>query len=434
MDSQRGQCDTAQAPRDCPLALSPVPDWIPNAVRVSECANSSKLAHFHHCWQDFVDSNAVFAPDQQQIPALRSDTGTIPIMKLHSRHSSASLRGVRSNKNRNEGTKDGYPSYHDFCTLSLSRVEELTSTADQARYRGGKKSTFPRALYDLLLESEMNCEYEEILAWQPHGRSFLVKDKVRFERDVLPRHFGCQSSFASFQRQLNVYGFLRMTKAGPDRKSYYHELFLRGRPDLLSLMPRKRSTTAPVRRSLDPSTEPNLYRFPPSIPDQQPKEDPKTAELVTSENPAPLPEEPTSSMKEEDLPICCSPPTFPPPRTISTDMDRLLSEEALAASSCNSSTVSTSSSEASLLPELQQPHSPPGSLQAAYPGGLLIPSTLMSALSPSSSSSSSSASPPSIWMWDASSVTPDVSWHGGEEADDAMAEFLDEVDFAHQWD
>ena len=35
----------------------------------------------------------------------------------------------------------------------------------------------------------------------------------------------------SFARQLNLYGFVRIT-SGPDAGGYYHELFLRGRPDL----------------------------------------------------------------------------------------------------------------------------------------------------------------------------------------------------------
>jgi hypothetical protein len=121
-------------------------------------------------------------------------------------------------------------------------------------------------LYEMVDDADgVVNNYTDVIAWMPHGRSFVIKDKHRFTDEILPRHFGSQNSFASFQRQLNVYGFLRMTKDGPDRKSYYHELFLRGRPDLIAYIPRKRKTTARVRRSLDPSTEPNLYLFPPCL-------------------------------------------------------------------------------------------------------------------------------------------------------------------------
>lgn len=51
----------------------------------------------------------------------------------------------------------------------------------------------------------------------------------------LNRHFQ-QTKFTSFQRQLNFYGFQRIMCSGPDQGSYYHELFLRGRSDLCSIM------------------------------------------------------------------------------------------------------------------------------------------------------------------------------------------------------
>jgi HSF-type DNA-binding len=171
--------------------------------------------------------------------------------------------------------KDMYPNYRDFGRTSFENSHKFYASTppkdthaqedSSGRGRGGKKSTFPKMLYEMVDDAE-DQGYTDVIAWMPHGRSFVIKDKDRFTDEILPRHFGSQNSFASFQRQLNVYGFLRMTKAGPDRKSYYHELFLRGRQDLISIIPRKRKTTARVRRSLDPTTEPNLYLFPPCLP------------------------------------------------------------------------------------------------------------------------------------------------------------------------
>lgn len=81
--------------------------------------------------------------------------------------------------------------------------------------------------------------------------------------EVLPLYFQYQREFASFQRQLNIYGFLRLNGQGPDQKAYYHELFLQGRPELCSLIPRNRIASNSVRRAFDPKTEPDFYSMVP---------------------------------------------------------------------------------------------------------------------------------------------------------------------------
>ena len=77
-----------------------------------------------------------------------------------------------------------------------------------------------------------------IRARQPHGRCFVVHKPKEFVADVMPTYFR-QSKLTSFQRQLNLYGFTRITK-GPDRGGYYHELFLRHKLFLCGTMVRHR--------------------------------------------------------------------------------------------------------------------------------------------------------------------------------------------------
>jgi hypothetical protein len=64
----------------------------------------------------------------------------------------------------------------------------------------------------------------------------------------------------SFQRQLNLYGFLRLTTPR-DRGGYYHELFLRGRDDLVKVMLRTRVKGNGIKGGA-PSMQPDFYSMP----------------------------------------------------------------------------------------------------------------------------------------------------------------------------
>jgi hypothetical protein len=70
-----------------------------------------------------------------------------------------------------------------------------------------------------------------------------------------------QSKLTSFQRQLNLYGFMSMT-TGRDRGAYWHELFLKGRPDLCKIMLRTRAKGNGIKAPTSPSIEPNFYEYP----------------------------------------------------------------------------------------------------------------------------------------------------------------------------
>ena len=90
----------------------------------------------------------------------------------------------------------------------------------RVRARGGVQHPFPAKLHQELEEMEKNGN-ENIMGWMPHGRSFMVKGPKEFVKDYMPTYFN-QHKLASFQRQLNLYGFKRLTGEGPDRGSYYH--------------------------------------------------------------------------------------------------------------------------------------------------------------------------------------------------------------------
>lgn len=124
---------------------------------------------------------------------------------------------------------------------------------------------FPVRLHFMLENTSLWCA--NVVSWQPHGRAFRIHNKKQFVAEMLPFFFSYQKEFSSFQRQLNMYGFLRLLCPGPDASSYYHPLFLRGRPDLCTLIRRNRIAGTSFRRSFDSSTEPNFYDMEPLVPD-----------------------------------------------------------------------------------------------------------------------------------------------------------------------
>jgi hypothetical protein len=55
--------------------------------------------------------------------------------------------------------------------------------------------------------------------------------------EVVPKYFA-MNKYQSFHRQINGWGFKRLSQTGNDKGAYYHEYFLRGMPHLLVLIQR----------------------------------------------------------------------------------------------------------------------------------------------------------------------------------------------------
>jgi hypothetical protein len=121
------------------------------------------------------------------------------------------------------------------------------------------KLKFPLKLHTLLDNAEING-FADIICWRIHGRAFVIHNSKEFCVRVIPQYFN-QSKITSFLRQLNLYGFLRITH-GRDEGSYYHELFLRGKPFLVKQMSRQKVKGTKVKGLSSPETEPNFYAMP----------------------------------------------------------------------------------------------------------------------------------------------------------------------------
>jgi hypothetical protein len=124
--------------------------------------------------------------------------------------------------------------------------------------RGGVIIPFPLKLH-AMLEAVEKEGLEHVVSWQPHGRCFVVRDAKAFV-PILDKYFKV-TKIASFQRQLNLYGFQRITK-GRDRGGYYHELFLRGKVFLVQNIHRIKVKGTKIRARSNPEQEPNFYAMP----------------------------------------------------------------------------------------------------------------------------------------------------------------------------
>lgn len=145
--------------------------------------------------------------------------------------------------------------YHDHAadpTVDPSLVKH--------KAKGGVIMPFPVKLHDMLDQIEADG-LAHVVSWQPHGRCFVVHKPKEFVNHVMPHYFK-QTKMASFQRQLNLYGFNRLT-GGLDKGGYYHEMFLRGKVSLAYDIHRMRVKGTGVRLPTNPDNEPNFYALPP---------------------------------------------------------------------------------------------------------------------------------------------------------------------------
>lgn len=143
-------------------------------------------------------------------------------------------------------------------TKKLHIVPESRSDPRQADVYAGSKLelNFPCKLHKIL----STPEFSDIICWLPHGRSWRVQQRPRFEKEVLPLFFQ-HGKYSSFARQINGWGFRRIS-TGRDFNSFYHELFLRDAPNLCLQMKRPSSAELARRKKKDPDSPPNFYLMP----------------------------------------------------------------------------------------------------------------------------------------------------------------------------
>eukprot|EP00594_Rhizosolenia_setigera_P007871 CAMPEP_0178968862 /NCGR_PEP_ID=MMETSP0789-20121207/18507_1 /TAXON_ID=3005 /ORGANISM="Rhizosolenia setigera, Strain CCMP 1694" /LENGTH=496 /DNA_ID=CAMNT_0020654873 /DNA_START=47 /DNA_END=1537 /DNA_ORIENTATION=+ len=150
-------------------------------------------------------------------------------------------------------------SYPTTLSNSPIRAEPVKSHSGSARSSAkssqGKKSKDAKNNIPIFLQKTYHmiqtCN-TDIAGWAEDGLSFVVKDPEIFASEIIPQFFK-HNNFASFVRQLNFYGFrkiktdpIKIDDANNEQKywRFRHDLFQRGREDLLSQIRKTNHTSA----------------------------------------------------------------------------------------------------------------------------------------------------------------------------------------------
>jgi len=111
--------------------------------------------------------------------------------------------------------------------------QPLPSSAKKAMDSKESRQPFPAKVYDMLQDADAR-NFSQIVSWNATGDGFMVHDKDHFTAEIVPRYFNL-TKYKSFQRQLSLYGFQRVT-VGPNKGLRYHEKLKKGEVDLVRQM------------------------------------------------------------------------------------------------------------------------------------------------------------------------------------------------------
>jgi hypothetical protein len=149
-----------------------------------------------------------------------------------------------------------------FPNISSNTVDNATGKNKESRLH------FPCKVYEMLEAAEQEG-LEDIVSWNKEGTGFTVHNKDLFTKTIIPMYFN-QTKYKSFQRQLSLYGFQRIT-VGENKGLRYHEKLRRGIRELCKEMkpigykPRCSSENRPKMGNKQPIAKENTLQVKPTV-------------------------------------------------------------------------------------------------------------------------------------------------------------------------
>ncbi|CAB9505345.1 shock factor protein [Seminavis robusta] len=128
-----------------------------------------------------------------------------------------------------------------FKAFTLKEGKSEDGSASDSDDKAGNES-FPHKLYRMLYEAEQDG-HARIVSFLPSGRGFTIHKPKEFVSSIMPKYFTTRR-IASFQRQLNLYGFRRISE-GKEKGAYFHKDFVKGKRSRIQRIKRKSTASRP---------------------------------------------------------------------------------------------------------------------------------------------------------------------------------------------
>ena len=220
-----------------------------NDVKFPPCLNRSMPSN----QSSNFDTNMTLPPNFNNLRPIQSSNED---MLLHREIIRRNLAGFQNITMENREQENNTHLFSNQTSMKRNPTEE--SSFKSMMHAPPPAMIFPKKLHKMLGDMT-NLNLTHIASWQPHGKCFRINNPKSFTELIMQRYFN-QSKFPSFNRQLNLYGFKRMYRNGPDKGCYYHKLFVRDNPELCMSMERTKVNGRGKRCKSNPEEEPIFYK------------------------------------------------------------------------------------------------------------------------------------------------------------------------------